>query len=51
LWRTEREINEERKKELTQRRAITLNVYPFEYSFKGMKLNRADLEWLHLRWL
>ncbi len=46
-WRTELEINPVRQEELKQ--CMKNNVLDVEkgiYSFKGMRLNRADVEWL-----
>jgi uncharacterized protein YjbI with pentapeptide repeats len=45
-WRTEPEIDEERKAFLTERLAVTPNVEQGIYSFKDVKLSRADVEWL-----
>lgn len=45
-WRTEPEIDPQRQKELNQCRAITPNIEKGIYPFKGMKLSRADVEWL-----
>jgi uncharacterized protein YjbI with pentapeptide repeats len=45
-WRTEPEIDEERQRFLTERRAILPNVEKGVYSFKDIKLDRADVEWL-----
>lgn len=46
LWRTEPEIDAERQEELAQRRTIVPNIEKGIYPFKGMKLSRADVEWL-----
>lgn len=46
LWRTEPEINAKRQEELSKCRAIVPDVEKGIYPFKGMKLNRADVEWL-----
>lgn len=45
-WRTEPEIDKERQEYLAGRRAITPDIKKGIYSFKGVKLNRADVEWL-----
>jgi uncharacterized protein YjbI with pentapeptide repeats len=45
-WRTEPEIDAKRQQELTQRRAVIPNIEQGIYPFKGVKLNRADVEWL-----
>ncbi len=45
-WRTEPEIDTKRQKELAQRRDIVPNIEKGIYPFKGMKLSRADVEWL-----
>lgn len=45
-WRTEPEIDAERQKYLTERRAIVPAIEQGIYSFGGIKLNRADVEWL-----
>ena len=45
-WRTEPEINQKRQAELDQRRDIVPDVKQGIYRFKGMKLSRADVEWL-----
>lgn len=44
--RTEPEIERKRQEELSQHRAITPNVEKGIYPFGGMKLSRADVEWL-----
>lgn len=47
FWRSEPEIERQRKEELAQRRRDTLpNIEEGVYPFKGMKLTRADIEWL-----
>ncbi len=46
LWRTEPEISLERRTELGERRALVPDVEKGIYPFKGMKLDRADVEWL-----
>ena len=45
-WRAEPEIDEKRQRELSQRRAIVPDIKQGIYPFKGMKLSRADVEWL-----
>jgi uncharacterized protein YjbI with pentapeptide repeats len=45
-WRTEPEIDAKRQKELSECRAIVPDDKKEIYPFKGMKLNRADVEWL-----
>ncbi len=45
-WRTEPDIDVERQKYLTERRDITPNIDEGIYSFKDIKLSRADVEWL-----
>jgi len=45
-WHTEPEINVSRQKYLDKRRAITPDIKRGIYPFKGIKLNRADIEWL-----
>lgn len=45
-WRTEPEIDALRQEELTKRRAIAPDVEKGIYPFSGIKLNRADIEWL-----
>src|SRR5690348_11624601 len=45
-WRTEPEVDVERKKFLTERRKITPNFAQGIYPFKNVKLTRADVEWL-----
>ena len=45
-WRKEPEIDERRQEELTKRRTIVPNIEKGIYPFKGMKLSRADVEWL-----
>jgi uncharacterized protein YjbI with pentapeptide repeats len=46
LWRTEPEIRPERQAELEKCCALVPDVEKGIYPFKGMKLNRADVEWL-----
>lgn len=45
-WRTEPEIDEERQRYLAERRAIIPDIEKAIYPFKGVKLSRADVEWL-----
>ena len=45
-WRTEPEIAAERQAELEACRAITPDVVRGAYPFKGVRLERADIEWL-----
>jgi len=45
-WRTEPEIVTERQAELDARRSYTPDILHGIYSFTGMKLSRADIEWL-----
>ena len=45
-WRTEPEIDTKRQKELTQRHAVIPDIEKGIYPFRGMKLSRADIEWL-----
>ncbi len=45
-WRTEPEIDAKRQEELSKRRAIVPDIEKGIYPFKGMKLSRADIEWL-----
>jgi uncharacterized protein YjbI with pentapeptide repeats len=45
-WRTEPEIAVERQAQLAARRAIAPDVEHGEYPFSGMRLERADIEWL-----
>src|SRR6266568_271944 len=46
LWRTEPEIHPKRQAEFARRRAIVPDVAKGIYPFKGVKLSRADIEWL-----
>jgi uncharacterized protein YjbI with pentapeptide repeats len=46
IWRTEPEIDRERQRELTKRRAIVPDIEQGIYPFKDIKLSRADVEWL-----
>src|SRR5947209_8418235 len=45
-WRTEPEIDAQRQAELAACRNITPAILQGIYPFKGMKLQRADIEWL-----
>src|SRR5260370_39553132 len=45
-WRTEPEIDKKRQQELSTRRTIVPDIEKGIYPFKGMKLSRADVEWL-----
>jgi uncharacterized protein YjbI with pentapeptide repeats len=45
-WRTEPDIDVKRQEELTRCRAIVPDIEKGIYPFKGMKLSRADIEWL-----
>jgi Pentapeptide repeats (8 copies) len=47
-WRTEREIGEDRKRDLEACRAVQPDIERGAYPFKGVepKLTRADVEWL-----
>ena len=45
-WRTEREISLERQEELRRCLEIVPDIVRGIYPFKGMKLERADVEWL-----
>ncbi len=45
-WRTEPEISANRQRELSKCRAIIPDVEKGIYPFKGLKLSRADVEWL-----
>jgi Uncharacterized low-complexity proteins len=45
-WRTEPEIDVKRQEELSRHRAIIPDIEKGIYPFKGMKLSRADVEWL-----
>src|SRR6266699_1813056 len=45
-WRTELEIDAERQKYLAERRTIIPDVEKGIYPFRGIKLSRADIEWL-----
>jgi uncharacterized protein YjbI with pentapeptide repeats len=45
-WRTEPEIGADRQATLAARRAITPDVARGEFPFKGVRLERADVEWL-----
>jgi hypothetical protein len=43
-WRTEPEIAAARQQSLTERRAIQPDVHTSAYPFKGITLDRADVE-------
>jgi len=45
-WRTEPEISPQRQEELKQHRTIVPDIDRGIYPFGGMKLSRADIEWL-----
>ncbi len=45
-WRTEPEIDAEQQAFLAERRSITPDIEQGIYPFKGIKLSRADVEWL-----
>lgn len=45
-WRTEPEIDEERQRFLVERRAITAVPREGIFGFTGVRLSRADVEWL-----
>src|SRR5947209_13778855 len=45
-WRTEPEIDTKRQGELSRHRSIIPDIEKGIYPFKGMKLSRADVEWL-----
>src|SRR5581483_577900 len=45
-WRTMPEIDAKRQEELAQWRQVAPDIEKGIYPFKGMKLNRADVEWL-----
>ena len=45
-WRTEPEISKERQVYLEELRSITPDIMQSIYPFKGIKLSRADVEWL-----
>src|SRR5690349_18697889 len=45
-WRTDPEIDDERQKYLGDRRNIRMNAQLNIYPFGGIKLGRADVEWL-----
>src|SRR5690242_16210568 len=45
-WRTEPEIDAERQKYLAERRSILPDIKQGIYPFKGVRLSRADVEWL-----
>jgi hypothetical protein len=45
-WRTEPEIDTERQEELASRCTIVPDIEKGIYPFEGVKLSRADMEWL-----
>src|ERR1051326_4699928 len=45
-WRREPEIDVERQKYLAERRCIMPNIEQGVYSFKDIKLSRAEVDWL-----
>ena len=45
-WRTEPEIDSERRKYLTKRRIAVADTEGEVYPFKDVRLSRADIEWL-----
>jgi uncharacterized protein YjbI with pentapeptide repeats len=45
-WRAEPEIDTKRQKYLAERRVIPPDIERGIYPFKGVKLSRADIEWL-----
>lgn len=45
-WRNEPELDEERQRFLTERRAIVPDIAQGIYPFKDVKLDRAEVEWL-----
>jgi uncharacterized protein YjbI with pentapeptide repeats len=45
-WRTEPEIDQTRQQELAEHRIIVPDIEKGIYPFGGMKLSRADVEWL-----
>lgn len=47
-WRTEPEVGQERQEQLTRCLATIPDITQGIYPFKGMKLSRADIEWLLL---
>lgn len=56
IWRTEKEVDKERQKYLSERLRIIPNIEQSIFPFKSIKLSRADVEWLlasHLggKWL
>ena len=46
MWRTEPEIDMERQKFLTKQQNIIPDIEKGIYLFKGIRLSRADVEWL-----
>jgi len=47
-WRAEPEIDAARQKYLDERRSIKSDIERGNYPFKGIKLSRADVEWLNV---
>lgn len=45
-WRTEPEIDTKRQEALNECRTVVPDIEKGTYPFKGMKLSRADVEWL-----
>ena len=45
-WRTEPEVAPDRQAELAARRAVPPDVVRGDYPFNGMRLERADIEWM-----
>src|SRR5450755_4239997 len=45
-WRTEPEIDRKRQEELRRCRVVVPDTERGIYPFKGMRLSRADVEWL-----
>ncbi len=45
-WRTEPEMDGDRKRYLAERRAIQPDIEKGVYPFKDVELDRADVEWL-----
>ena len=46
-WRTEKVITEKRQRQLDKRRTtVRPDIEKGKFPFKGMKLSRADIEWL-----
>src|SRR5437016_1724359 len=45
-WRTEAEIDDERKEFLAKCRSVKPDIKQGTYPFKNVQLSRADIEWL-----